>query len=266
MLNRLHGKWALVTGASAGIGQEFCRQLAAAGMNLFLVARREPLLQELAKSLETSHGIACRPLAMDLAAPDSADQLLAEVQAQDIEIALLVNNAGVGQWGRFQENARVPLEVSIKVNVTAPMMLCHAFFDQLVTHAPDAAVINISSQAALQPVPYMAVYAASKTFLHNFSLALYEEWKDQGIHVQTLIPGPTQSEFDEKAGAYESKVQKRDPPEKAVLASLEGLAHRRPVVASAKGTFTQRMFNGLFPPRMVTREVAKMFRPPNEED
>lgn len=266
MLNGMKGRWALVTGASAGIGQVFCRELAAAGLNLVAVARRESRLRKLAQELEAENGVQCLPLPIDLESPGSAEAIRLALEQREIEIALLVNNAGVGQWGRFEEADPARLQATLAVNAQAAVSLCRVFHDHLQRQSPHAAVINVSSQAALQPVPYMAVYAASKAFMHNFSLALYEEWKGQGIHVQTLIPGPTESEFDRQAGAYESKVTRRDPPEKAVRASLRGLVPGKPVVASVKGVFTQRLFAGLFPPGMVTREVAKMFRPPGSGD
>ena len=263
LLDQLEGRWALVTGASAGIGREFCHQLAAAGLHLVAVARRRPLLEALARELEEAHGVRCLPLEGDLRLAETPQRLLEAVEAQGIEIALLVNNAGVGRWGPFEASGLDDLTASLEVDALAPVALCHRFHHHLKRQAPAAAVINVSSQAALQPVPYMAVYGAAKACLHHFSLALYEEWREQGIHVQTLVPGPTQSEFDDKAGAYQSKITRRDPPAKAVRASLAGLRPGRPLVVSVRGTYTQRLFAALFPAKMVTREVAKLFRPPS---
>lgn len=141
--------------------------------------------------------------------------------------------------------------------------MCAEFLPHLSSH-PRSAIINVSSQAALQPVTYMAVYAATKAYVHSFSLALYEEWRSRGIHVQTLIPEPSATEFDAKAGAYESAVLERRPPTEAVQATLAHLGESQPVVATAKGVWKQRLFAGLFPPKMVVRGVAKMFIPPEK--
>ena len=264
LLEALRGRWALVTGASGGIGKAFCEALAGAGLNLVLVARQLAPLEKLAAQLQ-GRGIRCLPLAQDLAAPDCAERLRQAVEAEGVEIALLVNNAGIGHWGAFESADAGTLVRLVQVDAQAPVLLCRAFEPHLARQAPAAAVINVSSQAAYQPVPWMAVYGATKAFVHSFSLALYEEWRGRGIHVQTLVPGPTESGFDQRAGAYRTaKPIRREPPEKAVKASLAGLAKRRPVVASVGGIYGQRLFAGLFPPTMVTREVAKMFRPLDE--
>ena len=138
---------------------------------------------------------------------------------------------------------------------------CYAFYPDLVANTPSA-VINVSSQAAFQPVPFMAVYAASKAFVQSFSQAIYGEWQEKGIEVQTLVPGPTKTEFDEKAGAYDSALSYRDEPEKVVDISLKNLGHGSPVV-SPVNTYKQRWFAGTFPSAMIIKTVKKMFRPPN---
>lgn len=262
-LSDIKGHWALVTGASSGIGHEFAVQLARAGANLVLVARREERLQALARTLEQEHGIAVRVMALDLAGSGAVDSLRARLREAGIRVRLLVNNAGAGRWGRFEETPSQDYERINALNTTALVALCRGLFDDLRSF-PASAVINVSSAAAYQPVPYMAMYAASKAFVHSFSQALHGEWKEQGILVQTLVPGPTESEFDDKAGAYESAVTRRDTPQQVVQASLAGLDGGAPVVAVAKGTYKQRFFAGLFPPAMVIREVGKMFRPPKQ--
>jgi hypothetical protein len=173
----------------------------------------------------------------------------------------LVNNAAVGRWGRFEDNPAEAYEAMIRLNTAAMVALCHAFLSDLATHL-DSAVINVSSPAAYQPVPFMAVYAATKAFVQSFSQALYGEWGEKGVLVQTLVPGPTATEFDAKAGAYESALKGRGGTAEVVAKSLEQLARGAPVAVSAKGTFGQRLFSGLFPAGLVIRQVGKMFRPP----
>jgi short-subunit dehydrogenase len=149
------------------------------------------------------------------------------------------------------------------LNNSTPVELCLAFLSHLRSFERSA-IINVTSQAALQPVPFMAVYAASKSFLHNFSLALYEEWKSYGIAVHSLIPAPSETEFDEKAGAYATRLIERQPPTEAVQLALARMGEDLPVISSAKGLFKQRLANGLLPPKRLLHEVAKLFRPPNE--
>lgn len=254
------GQWALVTGASSGIGREFARQLAAKGIHLALVARRATLLQSLATELSERYGIRTLPIAADLADPSTPRLLRRRLEEQGIRIRLLVNDAAFGRWGKFELADGAGYHDMLQVNACAPVALCQEFLPQLCSF-PDSAIINLSSPAAYQPVPFMAVYAASKAFVHQFSQALHEEWLRHGILVQTLVPGPTASEFDTVAGAYASAIDQRSPPQEVVNASLNGLARGHPVVSSARGTWKQRLF-ALMPARLVIRTVGRMFRPP----
>jgi hypothetical protein len=253
--------WALVTGASSGIGREFCLRLAEAGANLVLVSRRGELLDALSNDLTARYGIETLVLAEDLSDPIAPSRIRQQVDKAGVRIKLLINNAAAGHWGPFEDNKPEAYARLLQLNVGALTAMCAEFLPHLSSHSRSA-LINVSSQAAYQPVPYMAVYAASKAYVQSFSLALYEEWRNRGIHVQTLIPGPSATEFDAKAGAYESAVLERRPPSEAVQAALAHLDEDAPVVSSAKGIWKQRLFAGLFPPRMVVREVAKMFKPP----
>lgn len=262
-LNNYKKEWALVTGASSGIGLEFCRQLAAAGVNLVMVARREELLQTLAEDLSRQHQIETRVIAEDLSQPEGSALVHARTKASNITIKLLVNNAGIGRWGTFESSSAGKYQEMIALNNTAVVTLCHLFLPDLSSFI-QSAIINVSSPAAFQPVPYMAVYAATKSFLQSFSQALHGELADRGVYVQTLIPGPTETEFDEKAGAYESALKGRDAPGKVVGASLANLGSSKPVVVTAEGTYKQRFFAGLFPAKIVIKEVGKMFTPPGK--
>ena len=260
-LSDLKGHWALVTGASSGIGEEFARQLAQAGLRLVLVARREERLLAVVNRLREQYGVEARAIVADLADVTTVARIREELDGEGIRIRLLCNNAGAGRWGRFEAtDAKVYDELNT-LNTTTLVATCRRFFDHLAAF-PSSAVINVSSAAAYQPVPYMAVYAASKAFVQSFSQALHGEWKEHGILVQALVPGPTDTEFDAKAGAYESALVERDAPADVVRASLAGLERGVPVVNAAKGTYKQRVFAGLAPHAMVIREVGKMFKPP----
>ena len=254
------GQWALVTGASSGIGREFAIQLAAKGINLVLLARRATLLETLASELTRQHRVATLVMVADLADPATPERVRCRLEASGIRVRLLVNNAAFGRWGRFEaQNGRVYRDM-LQVNAIAPVRLCQELLTQLKSF-PDAAIINLSSQAGFQPVPFMAVYAASKAFIHQFSQALNGEWGQHRILVQTLLPGPTATAFDEIAGAYADVIDGRGRAQDVVGCSLRGLAKGWPVVCTAKGTLKQRLF-ALMPARLVIRTVARMFRPP----
>lgn len=260
-LSTYRGEWALVTGASSGIGREFARQLAASGLNLVLVARREALLDSVAAELTERHGIEAQPIASDLAQPEAAAELKALLSSRGRRVRLLCNNAAFGHWGRFEDASADTYQAMLQLNVATLVATCRAFFPDLKSF-PSSVVINVSSVAAFQPVPYMAAYAASKAFVQSFSQALHGEWSEHGILVQALVAGPTETEFDRVAGAPGS-ITRRGSAADVVRDALTSLGRDEPVAFSAKGTLKQRIFAGLAPPRVVIREVAKRFRPPD---
>ncbi len=256
------GDWIVVTGASSGIGEAFCHALAAKGLNLVLVARRQERLVALANTLRERHGIQTLVFAADLSQTGVARRLREQLDAGGIRPRGLINNAGAGLWGEFSRHPAQAHEAIVQVVAAAPMALCAEFLPSLRGY-PESLIVNVSSPAAYQPVPYMASYAAAKTALQHFSLALYQELKGTGVLVQTLVPAPSQTEFDDRAGAYQSGVgDVRRPPEEVVAACLANLDTERPLAGNAKGLYKQRMFAGLFPVRTVLAMVAKMFKPP----
>jgi len=190
------GKTALVTGASAGIGSAFAKKLAAKGMNVVLVARSENKLKAVASGLK---GVTATVIPLDLTEPDAISKLQAQLSAEQIEIDLLVNNAGFGTFGKFETIDPATEKKEIQLNVMAVVELTHAFIPAMLKKG-EGAIINVASTAGHQPVPYMAVYAATKAFVLSFSEALWAEFKDRGIRVLSLNPGATESEFHEVAG------------------------------------------------------------------
>jgi short-subunit dehydrogenase len=262
-LDQAKGDWALVTGASSGIGREFAVQLAEAGMNIVLVARRRNLLEILNSELTQKYRIRALSLPVDLSHTDSISEIKSRLVIEGIKVRLLVNNAAYGRWGRFEATTAGAYEEMIKVNVMTMVLLCHRFMDDLISF-PTSVVVNVSSPSAFNPVPYMAVYSATKAFVFSFSQALYGEWKDRGVLVQTLVPGPTETELGTAAAAYASILRSTRPVGEVVKASLAHLSGNDPVVITAKGTFKQRLFASLFPARLVIKIVAHMFQPSKE--
>ncbi len=201
---------AMITGASAGIGAEFGRRLAANGYDLVLVARRRERLDALVTKLQAAHpGLRAVALAFDLAAPESVGAIVAELARQNIAVDLLVNNAGFGAHGVFARQDAGNAAAQIAVNVNALVALTHAFVPAMVERRRGG-VINLASTASFQPVPNMAVYGATKAFVLSFTEALHEELRDSGVRVVALCPGATATEFFGIAGERAALGPKRD--------------------------------------------------------
>ncbi len=185
---------ALITGASAGLGADFARQLAAKGKRLVLVARRKDRLEALAAELGNA-----RAIGDDLSLPGAIDRLMADLAAHGEHVDLLVNNAGFGLTGRFAELDGKRQRQMIDLNCGALTELAHSVLPGMIERK-SGGIINVASTAAFQPGPGMAVYFATKAFVLSLSEALHEEVKGQGVVVSALCPGPTATEFGEVAG------------------------------------------------------------------
>ena len=244
-------KVALVTGASAGLGVEFARQLSQRGHRLVLAARRKDRLEELAKELGNA-----RAAAVDLSKANAAAKLLADLEANGEIVDLLINNAGFGLIGRFAElDARRERQM-IDLNVATLTDLCRAVAPDMVKRK-SGGILNIASTAAFQPGPKMAVYFATKAFVLSLSEALHEELKPHGISVTCLCPGPTRTEFGDVAGFRGNGLFDRvamDSPA-VVKAGLNGLDRNKAVVIP--GLVNKVTANsGRFAPRSVVRKIA----------
>jgi uncharacterized protein len=192
-------RWAVVTGASAGIGAEFARQLAAQGWSLVLVARRADRLEALGRELESKHGVATRRVALDLAAPDAGPTLFAATEGLFVE--LLVNNAGYGVPGALTSQPWPVHRDFLQVLVSLPCELSYLYVPAM-QRANRGAIINVASLAGHMPGSAgHTMYAASKAYLIKFSQSLALENERHGVKVQALCPGFTYSEFHDVTGA-----------------------------------------------------------------
>jgi uncharacterized protein len=180
------GPWAVVTGASSGIGKEFARQLAANGLHVALVARRLTLLQDLGHQLATTYGVQYRAIDVDLAEPAFLATL--EAATRDLDVGLLISDAGAFLPGAFLQLDRSRLQRMVRLNVLAHLDVAHHFGQRLAARGRGGLLL-VASTAGLQGVPYSAEYAAAKGFVLNLGEALHVELKDSGIHVTTLLPG-----------------------------------------------------------------------------
>ena len=216
-LRERYGEWALVTGASSGLGREFARALAREGVSVVLTARREERLRELASELEKAHQVSTRVVVTDLADPSAAEQLTEAVR--DLEIAILVNNAGFGYAGRFDKQEPERLREMVQLNCLAPVMLSAGLLPGMLARGRGAVVIT-GSAAGRQPLPFHGVYSATKSFDLLLGESLAVELRSQGVDVLVLEPGSTQTEFQQVAGEI---THNGEPAERVVLLGLEAL-------------------------------------------
>jgi short-subunit dehydrogenase len=183
---------ALVTGASRGIGSHFARALAKRSRDLIVVARSKDRLDRLASELSANFGIRVETVVLDLTAAGASAELKRVVSDRGLDVELLVNNAGFGEKGEFLKAPLTDLSNMIRLNALALVEITQHFLPSMIA-GRRGAIINVSSTAGFQPMPYVAVYAATKAFVTSFSMALAEEVRTQGVTVVTLCPGPTQT-------------------------------------------------------------------------
>ncbi|MEM8526980.1 MAG: SDR family NAD(P)-dependent oxidoreductase [Bacteroidota bacterium] len=231
--NRLklnYGSWALVTGASAGIGKEFANQLASAGLNLVITARRKEVLFKLAADLQSQHNIQVRTVAGDLSIEQEVEQLIAEIQ--NLEVGLAILNAGFGTSGKFiQANIETELNM-LDLNCRALLMLTHHFAKQLA-EKKKGGIILLSSMVGFQGVPNAANYAATKAYVQSLGEALAVELKPHGVDVLCAAPGPVNSSFSKRADMQMGNVLK---PEDVGVPILKALGRKTTVLP---GTLTK---------------------------
>jgi short-subunit dehydrogenase len=244
-------KVALVTGASAGLGVDFARQLSKRGHRLVLVARRKDRLEALAKELGNA-----RAVAIDLSKANSATKLMADLKAAGEQVELLVNNAGFGLIGRFAQLDARRLRQMIDLNVATLTDLCRAVAPEMIKRK-SGAILNVASTAAFQPGPNMAVYFATKAYVLSFTEALHEELKPHGIKVSCLCPGPTRTEFGEVAGfggngLFDRVVMESPEVVEAGLAALD--KNHAVMVPGWKNKVTAASTR--FAPRSIVRKIA----------
>ncbi len=256
----MSGKLAVVTGASSGIGWEISRQLAARGYDLWLVARRQDKLQQLAQALSTENGARADVLRLDLSVPEDRHELVGRME-QARDLSLLVNNAGFGAVGPA---VVIPVErtlAMLELNITALTELS-CLTAGIMAKRRSGAIINVASTAAFQPVPYMNVYAATKSYVLSFTEALAEELSDAGVRVMALCPGPTSTEFNAIAGIPEEDFRTRYAMSAAdcVRIGLEDFEKGKRVSITGKTNKLQTWVSWLLPHAVILKAVAKFMR------
>jgi short-subunit dehydrogenase len=249
-LRERYGDWAVVTGASSGIGREFARALAKEGLSCVLTARRTDRLEALAAELSDGHGVSIRVVSADLAT-EAGRRKLAEAVSL-VSVGVLVNNAGFGLSGRFEVQEPSTLREMIELNCHAPVAITRAVLPSMIARARGAVVI-VGSIAARQAVPLFGVYAATKAFDLLFGEALWAELRSHDIDVTVLLPGPVATEFADVAGEARSLAAgEEESPESAVHYALQALGNQPVVVSGGWRNWFAANANRLLPRSLYT--------------
>jgi short-subunit dehydrogenase len=251
---------ALVTGASAGIGEAFARALRARGEKLILVARRADRLEALARELGGPEAVAV--VAADLTRPEAVTEIARVLEAKGLTVDTLVNNAGVGHTGRFLDEPPERIFAMLDLNTRAAVAMTRQFVPGMVERRRGT-LINVVSTAAFQPVPFMSIYAATKSFLLSFTEGVAWELRGTGVRVQALCPGLTATEFQGVAGTDRVAFNKTDAqtPAAVVAESLAGLDRGRERVVAGWRNRALLAVQGVAPRSVSKLVAAKLFEP-----
>lgn len=252
------GKTAVVTGASSGIGVGYANELAARGAKLVLVARRKDLLDALAAKLTKDHGVEVSVIAMDLGTLSAGQELVDALKKLNVEPEVLINNAGFGTSGRFAEEDRARVQQEIVLNVATLVDLTAVYLPQMLKRN-SGAIVNIASTASYQPVPGMAVYAATKAFVRSFTSAVWGEVKGTNVRVLTVSPGATATEFFDVAKA--KSMGKLAPIQDVVAATFKALNAKRskPAIIVGRQNAVMAFASRLFSAKFIIGVAASMF-------
>lgn len=257
-MNAFNHKTILITGASSGIGEALAKRFARDGARLILVARNRDKLTALAEQLRDSGGATeAIPIVADLTQEGASASVIDQAIAALGDIDVLINNAGVGEYGEYADKELAALERMMMLNMNALLRLTHLVLPRMLTRR-SGAIMNIASMAGFQPTPYMSVYGATKAFVLNFSLCLWEEVRRRGIVITCVCPGPVRTGFFSRGG-YETRMQDftrlSHSAEWIAEQSYRALLKKKPFVIpgrlNALAVFFQR-----FAPRWLTTRVA----------
>ena len=224
-------KWALVTGASRGLGYEFSKKLSQEGYNLIICSRTESKLKEVKKEIEDVYSNRVKYFQVDLTLKKEIKMMLKNLQRKNISVDILINNAGFGNSGRIEETDFDRDLSMINLNIRALTFLTKYFIKEMKMRNRGY-ILNVSSTAAFQPGPMGSIYYASKTYVLNFSLALQRELRNSDVHLSVVCPGPTKTRFFKESNLENSKLKKMNmmTPEKVVNISLKNLFKNKKLI------------------------------------
>jgi short-subunit dehydrogenase len=242
-------KMVLVTGASSGIGEAFANQFAALGANLIIVARSEADLQKLSADIQQKYGVKCYPVAMDLSVINAGGELFKKTNELGLEVDVLINNAGVGAIGDFGSYDLARYESMLQLNINSLTELCWFYLPAMIKKDAGG-IINVASTASFLPIPFSAVYAASKSYVLHFSESLYGELAHTKVTVTCLCPSRTKTNFASSANSpfenYESRPY--DTPENSAKVGINGFLKGKNTVIAGHQKFLVTLL-----PRLLSR-------------
>ena len=253
-MKNLHGKWALVTGASSGLGVEFAKLLAERSANLVLVARRTGPMDQLAEGLREAQSVQVLVIGMDLSRPGAAAELKAELDARSIVVEVLVNNAGFGVYGEFLDQSVEKITELMRLNIMTLTELTHVFGQEMANRGRGRIVL-VASVLGYQAVPGYAAYAASKGYVLLLGEALHQELAPRGVSVTTVSPGKTATAFGDIAGEKSSLLLKALTMKPQVVAKTGVLAAMRDKASVVPG-FLNKV--NVFTDRLMPRSMQRM--------
>jgi short-subunit dehydrogenase len=260
------GTTALITGASSGLGVGYAHELARRGADLVLTARRLDRLESLAVDLAERYGTVSTVIPLDLAAPGAVAELVRDLTERDIHVGTLINNAGFGSYGSVVDAPAEVVRSQVAVNVAALTELTQALLPGLLTtaltHPRGAALVNLASTAAFQPVPQLAVYAATKAYVLSLTEALWYETRATGLKVTAVCPGPTETEFFGVAGRSTAGPRRLMSVDEVVASSFAALDRRTPPPHTVTGRQNRALawFAGVSPRRAVVTVTGLLSR------
>ncbi|PJJ61040.1 SDR family NAD(P)-dependent oxidoreductase [Hymenobacter chitinivorans] len=260
-------KFALVTGATSGIGYELAKLLAQDKYNLVIVARNQPELASTAAELTQQYGVRVVPLAKDLFQRQAPFEVYEEVKAQGIEVEVLVNDAGQGQYGEFIEtDINRELDI-IQLNIGAYVVLTKCFLKEMVARG-SGKILQVSSIGGELPGPLQSVYHGTKAFVTSFTEAIREETKDSGVTITALLPGVTDTDFFRKADMEQSKLvaegSKADPA-KVAKDGYEALLAGKDKIVSGLKNKVQVAISNVIPDDLVAANMHQQGKPVDDE-
>jgi hypothetical protein len=253
--------YALITGASSGIGEEFARQLAAQGWSLILVARSQDRLEKVRSELMSAHmGIDVVAIPLDLTVSGTPADLFQRTQAARLDVELLINNAGFGAFEEFALLDLVRVRQMIDLNIVALVELTYLYLQPMLQRHRGG-IINIASVAGFAPLPYSTVYAATKAFVKSFSEAMFEEARQRGVHVMAVHPGTTETNFFRVAGEspFSHRARMQTSAE-VVRESLHAFDRQKSSVVTGASNRLLTVIMTLLPRRWITSTVGRAMR------
>jgi uncharacterized protein len=254
--------FALITGASKGIGKSIAEQLAARGFDLLLIARSADLLEQVAKEISLTTNKNCQWLALDLAEDQAAESVFEYCNKNQFVVSVLVNNAGYGLSGRFEKYSEQEHADMLRVNIITLTKLTRLFLPSLLKQ-PAAYILNIGSSASYQAVPLLSAYAASKAYVLNFSRGLFQELKNTTVSVTCICPGPTDTNFVNRAnvGTKGQKAAERFnmSPQTVARIAVDSLFRRKPEVITGGLNKLSAFFAWLLPKSIVEKIAMKLY-------